>query len=803
MEGVDRLNDLKDEMLVNNIMSRLDCTTKELIRTTATISKRWKNLWTQLPHLIFSDEDDITDFGCDDIDTDICDYISFIENTLNQCRANLNLKKFILDINYSSRINSEFKSQANSWIRYAISRNVEDVDLADISVINRLAAVHRHDLQQIGQTWRFEHHDHTHDPGVSSVSIVCEGTLDLEKANFWLGTLLMDRSEDIYRMKGLLSIDGMDERFVFQGVHDIFQGSPDRPWNPDEPRVNKIVFIGKNLDAEELEKGFKTCVLSLHVFIIDLQNIHLNVRRIVRGIQNTLNLTNGHLVQIGSNIQMTNLIDEVIEMPDVYEIDRKLLQTHLSILSYFLLIFLAIIIPINPHQWYQRGVDLWRKKLKLNSNRKPTSDLRSMKLCLTKSWPNCRSLLQSRDNGWVGPSDGIALQWHRWITKFRGPMTWAEFSKAVLVRFGPTEYEDPAEALSRLKQTTTVASYQEAFEKISHQVDGLPETFLVGCFIGGLKEEIRLEVKLKTPRNLTEAIGMALLVEEKLNLQRRGSTSQRFSALTAPSRSTTTQGILGPSPNQRLAIPAPNPIRRLSQTEARERREKGLCYYCDERYTPGHKCSKPQLFMISDVSEVEDEESLGDNQEQNPGDSHVEISFHAISGSINPQTLRLPGKINNKEVVVLIDGGSTHNFVDQALVDRLGLVVEKDTPLKVVVGNREHVTCTGRVRALTIVIQGYVISTDFFVLPVAACPIVLGVQWLKTLGPGEMDYEQLTIGFHLAGSSHKLQGLKGSELAALKTHELMGIQGTTLFLQITPVPTEDPPKRLLDRVIPT
>ncbi|GJX39814.1 ribonuclease H-like domain-containing protein [Tanacetum coccineum] len=94
MEGVDRLNELNDEILVNNIMSRLDCTTKELIRTTATISKRWKNLWTQLPHLIFSYEDDITDFGSDD--TDLCDYIS---------------------------------SRANSWIRYAISRNVEDVDL--------------------------------------------------------------------------------------------------------------------------------------------------------------------------------------------------------------------------------------------------------------------------------------------------------------------------------------------------------------------------------------------------------------------------------------------------------------------------------------------------------------------------------------------------------------------------------------------------------------------------------------------------------------------------------------------------
>ncbi|GAV85787.1 cobW domain-containing protein/CobW_C domain-containing protein [Cephalotus follicularis] len=104
-------------------------------------------------------------------------------------------------------------------------------------------------------------HDHSHDPGVSSVSIVCEGSLDLEKANMWLGTLLMERSDDIYRMKGLLSVQGMNERFVFQGVHDIFQGSPDRLWGADEQRTNKIVFIGKNLDAKELEKGFKACLL--------------------------------------------------------------------------------------------------------------------------------------------------------------------------------------------------------------------------------------------------------------------------------------------------------------------------------------------------------------------------------------------------------------------------------------------------------------------------------------------------------------------------------------------------------------
>ncbi|GKE71711.1 thiamine thiazole synthase, chloroplastic-like protein, partial [Tanacetum coccineum] len=127
MEGVDRLNELKDEMLVNNIMSRLDCTTKAVIQKTTTISKRWENLWTSLLHLILSNDDDFKEIVVKE--TNLRDYISFIDNTLNKCPTNLNLKKFKLNINYSSLVNSEFKSRANSWIRYAIRRNVEEVDL--------------------------------------------------------------------------------------------------------------------------------------------------------------------------------------------------------------------------------------------------------------------------------------------------------------------------------------------------------------------------------------------------------------------------------------------------------------------------------------------------------------------------------------------------------------------------------------------------------------------------------------------------------------------------------------------------
>ena len=69
-------------------------------------------------------------------------------------------------------------------------------------------------------------------------------------------------------------------------------------------------------------------------------------------------------------------------------------------------------------------------------------------------------------------------------------LTWDELTQAISLRFGPTEYEDPSKALTRLKQTSIVVVYQEAFKRLSHKVDGLPETFLIGCFITGLQDEI-------------------------------------------------------------------------------------------------------------------------------------------------------------------------------------------------------------------------------------------------------------------------------------------------------------------------
>ena len=103
--------------------------------------------------------------------------------------------------------------------------------------------------------------DHEHDEEVTSVGITLPGDLQLDKLNGWLSQLLREQGQDIFRMKGVLSVRGWDQRYVFQGVHMLFDGRPDRPWG-SELRHNKLIFIGRNLDRAALENGFRECLAS-------------------------------------------------------------------------------------------------------------------------------------------------------------------------------------------------------------------------------------------------------------------------------------------------------------------------------------------------------------------------------------------------------------------------------------------------------------------------------------------------------------------------------------------------------------
>lgn len=101
---------------------------------------------------------------------------------------------------------------------------------------------------------------HQHDDSVTSVGIEVPGDLDPDRLNRWLSGLLREQGPDIFRMKGFLSLAGEAERFVFQGVHMLFNGRPHGPWG-DAPRGNQLVFIGRNLDRAALEAGLRACLV--------------------------------------------------------------------------------------------------------------------------------------------------------------------------------------------------------------------------------------------------------------------------------------------------------------------------------------------------------------------------------------------------------------------------------------------------------------------------------------------------------------------------------------------------------------
>lgn len=102
---------------------------------------------------------------------------------------------------------------------------------------------------------------HEHDETVGSVALVESGELDMQKLNDWLSYLLQTQGTDIFRMKGILNIAGEDRRFVFQGVHMLFDAIRDRPWKKSETRKNQLVFIGRNLDRTQLSEDFRACLI--------------------------------------------------------------------------------------------------------------------------------------------------------------------------------------------------------------------------------------------------------------------------------------------------------------------------------------------------------------------------------------------------------------------------------------------------------------------------------------------------------------------------------------------------------------
>ena len=186
--------------------------------------------------------------------------------------------------------------------------------------------------------------------------------------------------------------------------------------------------------------------------------------------------------------------------------------------------------------------------------------------------------------------DGEALIWFQDAEQAGGFASWEVIIRALQTHFSTSAYDDPMEALTRLKQTTTVVFYKGNFKILSNRIKGLSESHKLSFFLSGLKDETRLPVRMLVPKSLNDAFGLAKIQEEFLISNRK--SIKPISDISKPS----ILGLLNLEGKNDSKVKLP--LQKLTNAQMKERRKQGLCYNCDEKWHLGHKCKGAKLFLF-------------------------------------------------------------------------------------------------------------------------------------------------------------------------------------------------------------
>jgi hypothetical protein len=238
------------------------------------------------------------------------------------------------------------------------------------------------------------------------------------------------------------------------------------------------------------------------------------------------------------------------------------------------------------------------------------------------------------------------------------------------------------------------------------------EAFFVTKFITGLKKEIQRAIRLHTPRTVDAAFSLAekqeLILEEA-----RADTSAKykhdfrhsFSRHGEPSK-----GVLDTTPDQAKKSADRAPVKpawdsRFQSLKA-QRRAKGECFKCGDKYQPGHKCKATvPLNVVEELVELlqlshSDADSDSDST-SSASENFMHISQYAMTGSVQRKSFRLQGEINGKQVLLLVDSGSCGSFISIEAVQRLGLETTQVPPMTVSMANGAVVTVDTAVKKVT------------------------------------------------------------------------------------------------------
>ncbi|KAJ1406999.1 Retrotransposon gag domain [Sesbania bispinosa] len=310
----------------------------------------------------------------------------------------------------------------------------------------------------------------------------------------------------------------------------------------------------------------------------------------------------------------------------------------------------------------------------------------------------------------VGPS----YAWYKWLIRNNYTQDWLVFVDALHKRFGTDLYTNPQEALKELKQQGTVADYQNQSEALSTRVTGLSDQWLISFFVAGLNDYLKCQLRLAKPTSYHEAVALARLHEQNHAALRQSlkppffspstlSTNRPKSLQPPPPHPSTHNKTLDPPPLSLTQTPDTSPpptkppYKRFTTVELRERRCQGLCYYCDEKYNPSHKC-QAKCYVLLAPEDFQDMCHTSSDDATMP-----EISFNALSGEYSPRTLRLKGSYQGHTINILVDSGSSLNFIKPEVAQRLRIPSTTISPFKVFVGSGDFLwrnTCSSNIPIL-------------------------------------------------------------------------------------------------------
>ncbi|PKU74134.1 hypothetical protein MA16_Dca026394 [Dendrobium catenatum] len=191
---------------------------------------------------------------------------------------------------------------------------------------------------------------------------------------------------------------------------------------------------------------------------------------------------------------------------------------------------------------------------------------------------------------------------------------------------------------------------------------------------------------------------------------------------------------------------------------------------------PGHRFKDQTLQVLLVCEDEEDEEGGGSRTEEEEEEKlHLdvtEVSLNSVVGFTPSHTMKVRGEIADREVVVLIDSGATHNFISTQIVDQMGMELVDTGGYGVMMGTGKVEMGRGVCKEVVLKIQGIQVKEDFLPMELGSTDVILGMKWLCTLGETKINWGTLKMEL-VIGVRRMIQGDAGLTKAGVSLKSLI------------------------------